>query len=183
MKKIVFGLQLDNKVPPIGMGEDSIDYYCGPQQFTILLEKRFGVKPPDDQQVAIRTDVYRQHLAKYLSEHSDAFFRNSFSADPFATAQTLLNLRDALKQAGWKGADNEDAPIRIKTLSLIEDDLNKNKFWPKGWTDRQLDILEKIPFKIIRQLLKLGRPLDAADLKVYERLLDSGNVTIILPII
>ena len=153
MKKSVFGLQLDNKVPPIGMGEDSIDYYCGPQQFTILLEKRFGVKPPDDQQVAIRTDVYRQHLAKYLSEHSDAFFRHSFSADPFATAQTLLNLRDALKQAGWKGADNEDAPIRIRTLSLIEDDLNKNKFWPKGWTDRQLDILEKIPFKVIRHLL------------------------------
>ena len=38
-------------------------------------------------------------------------------------------------------------------------------------------------FKIIRQLLKLGRPLDAADLKVYDRLLDSGNFTIILPII
>jgi hypothetical protein len=38
-------------------------------------------------------------------------------------------------------------------------------------------------FKIIRQLLKLGRPLDAADLKVYERLLDSGNFIIILPII
>jgi hypothetical protein len=38
-------------------------------------------------------------------------------------------------------------------------------------------------FKIIRQLLKLGRPLDAADLKVYDRLLDSGNFIIILPII
>jgi hypothetical protein len=66
MKKIVFGLQLDNKVPPIGMGEENIEYFCGPQQFTILLEKRFGIKPPDDQQVAIRTDVYRQHLASHL---------------------------------------------------------------------------------------------------------------------
>jgi hypothetical protein len=64
MKKIVFGLQLDNKVPPIGMGEDGINYFSGPQQFTIFLEKRFGIKPPDDNQVAIRTDVYRQHLAK-----------------------------------------------------------------------------------------------------------------------
>ena len=35
MKKIVFGLQLDNKVPPIGMGEDGINYFSGPQQFTI----------------------------------------------------------------------------------------------------------------------------------------------------
>ncbi|MDP4810555.1 MAG: PD-(D/E)XK nuclease family protein [Saprospiraceae bacterium] len=161
MKKIVFGLQLDNKVPPIGMGEDNIEYFCGPQQLTILLEKRFGIKPPDDQQVAIRTDVYRQHLSSHLSEHPDAFYRHSFSADPFATAQTLLNLRDALKQAGWKGADNEDAPPRIRTLSLIEDDLNKNKFWPKGWTDRQLDILEKIPFKVIRQLvIYLVEPFD-----------------------
>ncbi len=161
MKKIVFGLQLDNKVPPIGMGEENIEYFCGPQQFTILLENRFGIKPLDDQQVAIRTDIYRQHLANHLSENSDAFFRNSFSADPFATAQTLLNLRDALKQAGWKGADNEDAPSRIRTLSLIEDDLKKNKFWPKGWTDRQLDILEKIPFKVIRQLvIYLVEPFD-----------------------
>ncbi len=38
-------------------------------------------------------------------------------------------------------------------------------------------------FKIIRQLLKLGRPLDAGDLKVYDRLLDSGNFTIILHLI
>ncbi|MEY4259662.1 MAG: hypothetical protein RL656_635 [Bacteroidota bacterium] len=161
MKKIVFGLQLDNKVPPIGMGEENIEYFCGPQQFTIFLEKRFGIKPPEDQQVAIRTDVYRQHLASHLSEHPDAFFRHSFSSDPFATAQTLLNLRDSLKQAGWKGDDNEDAPPRIRTLSLIEDDLNKNKFWPKGWTDRQLDILEKIPFKVIRQLvIYLVEPFD-----------------------
>lgn len=173
MKKIVFGLQLDNKVPPIGMGEENIEYFCGPQQFTILLEKRFGIKPPDDQQVAIRTDVYRQHLASHLSEHPDAFFRHSFSADPFATAQTLLNLRDALKQAGWKGADNEDAPPRIRTLSLIEDDLNKNKFWPKGWTDRQLDILEKIPFKVIRQLvIYLVEPFDL--LPVYWQQVLSG---------
>lgn len=173
MKKIVFGLQLDNKVPPIGMGEDNIEYFCGPQQLTILLEKRFGIKPPDDQQVAIRTDVYRQHLSSHLSEHPDAFYRHSFSADPFATAQTLLNLRDALKQAGWKGADNEDAPPRIRTLSLIEDDLNKNKFWPKGWTDRQLDILEKIPFKVIRQLvIYLVEPFDL--LPVYWQQVLSG---------
>ena len=114
MKKIVFGLQLDNKVPPIGMGEENIEYFCGPQQFTILLEKRFGIKPPDDQQVAIRTDVYRQHLASHLSEHPDAFFRHSFSADPFATAQTLLNLRDALKQAGWKGDDNDQVTFNAQ---------------------------------------------------------------------
>ncbi|MDP5090272.1 MAG: hypothetical protein NWQ18_07975, partial [Saprospiraceae bacterium] len=173
MKKIVFGLQLDNKVPPIGMGEDNIEYFCGPQQLTILLEKRFGIKPPDDQQVAIRTDVYRQHLSSHLSEHPDAFYRHSFSADPFATAQTLLNLRDALKQAGWKGDDNDDAPPRIRTLSLIEDELNKNKFWPKGWTDRQLDILEKIPFKVIRQLvIYLVEPFDL--LPVYWQQVLSG---------
>jgi hypothetical protein len=173
MKKIVFGLQLDNKVPPIGMGEENIEYFCGPQQFTILLEKRFGIKPPDDQQVAIRTDVFRQHLASHLSEHPEAFFRHSFSADPFATAQTLLNLRDALKQAGWKGDDNDDAPPRIRTLSLIEDELNKNKFWPKGWTDRQLDILEKIPFKVIRQLvIYLIEPFDL--LPVYWQQVLSG---------
>ena len=173
MKKIVFGLQLDNKVPPIGMGEDNIYDFLGPQQFTILLEKRFGIKPPDDQQVAIRTDVFRQHLASHVSEHPDAFFRHSFSADPFATAQTLLNLRDSLKQAGWKGADNEDAPPRIRTLSLIEDDLNKNKFWPKGWTDRQLDILEKIPFKVIRQIvIYLVEPFDL--LPVYWQQVLSG---------
>ena len=161
MKKIVFGLQLDNKVPPIGMGEDSIYDFLGPQQFTIFLEKRFGIKPPDDNQVAIRTDVYRQHLATYLSGHSDAFFSKSFSADPFATAQTLLNLRDSLKQAGWKGSDNEEAPVRIRTLSLIEDDLNENIFWPKGWTDRQLEVLEKLPSKSIRNLLiYLVEPLD-----------------------
>lgn len=65
----------------------------------------------------------------------------------------MLNLRDNLKQAGWKGSVNEDAPERIRTLSLIEADLNLNKFWPKGWTDRQLDVLEKLPFKGIRNLL------------------------------
>lgn len=161
MKKIVFGLQLDNKVPPIGMGEENINYFCGPQQFTILLEKRFGIKAPDEQQVAIRTDVYRQHLAEHLSKHSDVFFRHSFFADPFATAQTLLNLRDSLKQAGWKGADNEDAPPRIRTLSSIEDDLNENMFWPSGWTDRQLDVLKKLPSKSIRNLLiYLVEPFD-----------------------
>lgn len=153
MKKIVFGLQLDNKVPPIGMGEKNIEHFLGPQQFTIFLEKRFGIKPPDENQAAIRTDVYRQHLAKYIAEHPDAFFSKSFFADPFATAQTLLNLRDNLKQAGWKGSDNEWAPERIRTLSLIEADISSNKFWPKGWTDRQMEVLEKLPFKGIRNLL------------------------------
>jgi len=34
-------------------------------------------------------------------------------------------------------------------------------------------------FKVIRQLLKLGRPLDVGDQKIYNRLVDSGNLKII----
>ena len=147
MKKIVFGLQLDNKVPPIGMGSEGIDYFFGPQQFTVWLEKRCGIKQPEQNQETLRTEVYRQHLKSVLQEFPEAFYSKSFSADPFATAQTILNLRDELLLAGWNGKSDQLTPKRLFMLSNIEKTVQKNSFWPKGWADRQHYLIDKLPFK------------------------------------
>ena len=147
MKKIVFGLQLDNKVPPVGMGDVGIEYFLGPQQLTILLEKRCGIKQPEENQETLRTEIYRQHLKHYLSAAPDAFFAKSFSADPFATSQSILALRDELLLSGWDGLSNNQTPDRLLTLSNLENNIRKSTFWPKGWADRQHFLLSKLPFK------------------------------------
>ena len=66
--------------------------------------------------------------------------------------------------------------------------LNKKQARAAANKKKQVKIVKKptsinYQFKIIRQLLKLGRPLDAGDQKVYDRLIDSGNFTFILPLI
>ena len=67
--------------------------------------------------------------------------------------------------------------------------LNKKQARAAANKKKQAKIVKAKPtsinnqFKIIRQLLKLGRPLDVGDQKVYNKLLDSGNFTIILPLI
>lgn len=161
MKKIVFGLQLDNKVPPIGMGSEGIDYFLGPKQFTIWLEKRCGLKPPEDSQETLRTEIFRQHLKSYLQNSPDAFFAKSFSADPFATSQSILYLRDELLLSGWDGLGIHQPPDRLLTISKIENNVKKGAFWPKGWADRQHFLLGKLPFKGTNQwTIFLVEPLD-----------------------
>jgi hypothetical protein len=161
MKKIVFGLQLDNKVAPIGMGEEGIEYFLGPQQFTIRLETRCGIKQPEENQESLRTEMYRQHLQAYLTDFPNVFFKASFLADPFATSQTLLNLRDQLLLCGWDGKTDKDAPNRLSVLSDIEHKVRNNSFWPKGWADRQQFLLEKLPYKGSKNLeIFLVEPLD-----------------------
>jgi hypothetical protein len=147
MKKIVFGLQLDHKIPPVGMGGEGIDYFFGPQQFTVWLEKRCGIKQPEESQETLRIEIYRQHLTTYLQSFPEAFFGKSFYADPFATAKTLLHLRDDLILSGWSRRSDAQTPERLATLSQLENILLENISWPKGWADRQNFLLSRLPFK------------------------------------
>jgi hypothetical protein len=161
MKKIVFGLQLDNKVAPLGMGDKGIEYFLGPQQFTIWLERRCGIKKPIENQESLRTEMYRQHLTAYLADFPDAFFHASFLADPFATSQTLLHFRDQLLLCGWNGEAPAGSSNRLSVLAEIEKAVNNNIAWPKGWADRQSVLLASLPYNGCKNLqIFLVEPLD-----------------------
>jgi RecB family exonuclease len=66
---------------------------------------------------------YRELLAEYLrqpAEEAPPFFRSSFEADPFATAETLLERRDELLLAGWDFVRTEGMPSRLLDFARLE---------------------------------------------------------------
>ena len=100
--KIFFGLSLDHPVCPLPEWIGSGVVCVGPRKFLQLLEGFVGHRHEEKEVDYLRVEEYRQALREYMSNLNGAvFYRDSFSADPFAVAAEMLARRDELLLAGW----------------------------------------------------------------------------------
>ena len=113
---VTLALKADGAVPePVKdtLGEITV----GPHGFLNLLETQLGIPSADVS--------FTSRLIQYLAcidgvNHPGAFYHNSYTADPFSVARTLLQWRDQWYEAGWKGQFPADAPARLQDMAAIE---------------------------------------------------------------
>ena len=110
--RLVLGWWLDG-APASGLG--SWTATVGPAGFLDLLAVWLGVgmrRDPAPVRIAATQAMLREGPR-------DAFWWASFAKDPWATAQSVLALRDGLHVAGWDGTVGLDAPPRIADLARL----------------------------------------------------------------
>lgn len=113
---VTLSVKGDSAVPELRadtLGEARV----GPHGFLGLLETQLGIPARD---VSFTT-----RLIQYLGcidrvDHAGAFYHNSYQADPFSVARTLLQWRDQWCLAGWTGHFAADAPARLRDMAAIE---------------------------------------------------------------
>lgn len=90
-----------------------------PNGFLRLLETRLGVNSPE---ISFTTRLVDYLYAIERTKNPDAFYRASYSKDPFAVARRLLEWRDDLYLAGWTGIfSNQDSLTkRLRDMGTIE---------------------------------------------------------------
>lgn len=161
--KIIFGLELEDKVFPYGDKTEGGTHYHGPKGLLLLLESHFGLIGFSEKIDYLRIAQYRQALQEYLKEHKTAFYKRAYEADQLATAEELLTRRDELLLAGWNFEIVEGLPDRLAVLANIEalvgeeGDINL----PDGFADRFVKVLstcEKKPSTITE--ICLNEPLE-----------------------
>lgn len=114
--RLTFGMQLDGTEwsrEAASVGEMRV----GPLGLLDVLETHMGLLGLHDHP-ARRIDQYRTRVE--ACDHADAWFHQSFQADPWSTAKHLLALRDELIGAGWDGTAGEDDGPRLRALAEIE---------------------------------------------------------------
>ena len=115
--KITFGMALD------GVRRNSNDpslneAVCGLAGLTSLLELRLGLATPCSSP-AHRIVNYERALISAAAMRQ-CFFSQSLRHDSFAVAETLLNWRDELRLAGWRGDALPGDPTRLHDLAAVE---------------------------------------------------------------
>lgn len=137
--KINFGMGLDGyeTVLPRQMLAMPI---CGPLGLLQLLETRLGLKTKTVSS-AHRVVEFRQILEQ-LSIKRPTFYNESFKKDPYAVAETLLQWRDALIEAGWDGLAFASDTARIQDMAAVEA-LTTNRL-PLGIADRLRSVLTEL---------------------------------------
>lgn len=91
----------------------------GPKQLLDWLETQLGLVPQRTPQ-SIRISQYANLLDR-LGENTS--YGRSFAVDRWATATDLLNRRDELRMAGWKGEDVEGLPSVVRDLAKVEKEI------------------------------------------------------------
>ncbi len=95
--------------------------YAGDGRLLDWLETQLGLQLPQHNTDYLRIELYRQSLMEYRQQQTEmAFYSDSFEADPWATAETLLAWRDELLLAGWNFTILDDCPLRLRTLVCVE---------------------------------------------------------------
>ncbi len=143
---VIFGMALDEL--PLPMPEKSRvgEAHFGPQGILVYLEKAMGLPGAPRAHEYLRIEQYRQALAAYLQARPDAFFKASFSTDPFAVATDLLQRRDELLLAGWDFKRTPHLPERLRCLADIEHQRQSGgASLVLGYADRLSGVLNKIP--------------------------------------
>lgn len=89
----------------------------GPNGFLGLLETRLGIPS--------RNISFTTRLIQYLGcidqlNRTDTFYYESYKADPFSVARTLLQWRDQWYLAGWSGSFGKDVPNKLADMGAIE---------------------------------------------------------------
>ena len=121
-EKIIFGLHLgDQQLPRFKKEIIAGVHLLGPADFLRFLEKRLGLTGHPGNNDHLRTEQYRQALKLCIETDAASCFQRSFTADPFATATALLELRDELVLAGWDFSPEKDMPARLLGLATIEE--------------------------------------------------------------
>ncbi|HRJ15545.1 MAG TPA: hypothetical protein PLI34_11160, partial [Saprospiraceae bacterium] len=137
---LYFGLALEEELWRMPAPPWSGMFWVGPQGLLNVLESHLGLAGAQPLDEFLRIEQYRQLLSAHLSEHPDAFFAESFAADPLATATALLAYRDELLLAGWDFALSGDEPPRVRVLAELETALRigveEGKAFSPGWADR-----------------------------------------------
>lgn len=114
--KVTLGLKYDGAIPDVP--ENSIGHLItGPHGFLRLLETQLGVFSEEES--------FTTRLIQYLAcletcNTPDRFYHNSYAADPFSVARTLLQWRDQWYMAGWQGEFEGDVKQRLADMAVVE---------------------------------------------------------------
>ncbi|MEY3367604.1 MAG: hypothetical protein RI973_759 [Bacteroidota bacterium] len=181
---LFFGLELDDHALPHPPSEAGI-YHCGRRQLLRLLENFLGLAGLPDNIDFLRVEQYRQALLRHLASPHPApdtrFYKASFEADQFATAENLLERRDELLLNGWDFSPSPDMPPRLRAFAEIETLLHQDQIQAhdqpspglsQGFSDRFCQVLasldqQTLPFSSV----KLNEPLDLLP-RYLQRLFD-----------
>jgi hypothetical protein len=143
--KLRFGLEWDGIEPATPLCElDCMT--CGPMGLLGVLETRLGLKAKPVSQ-ATRILQFRA-LLENIAPRRDVFYRRSFDKDPIAVAQTLLQWRDQLVEAGWNGAALDSDSPRIRDMGAIEANFAGNV--GAGIPDRLAGVLQELESRSAR---------------------------------
>lgn len=114
--KIRFGMNLDGQHgrPPANL-LGCLD--VGPLGLMTILESQLGLPPPTDNS-AQRCVQFRECL--HQLNNPMRFYHQSFNADDFGAAATLLSWRDDWRLHGWSGDKSEAGSLRLKDMVEIE---------------------------------------------------------------
>jgi ATP-dependent helicase/nuclease subunit B len=114
--EVFFGLAFDD-APLAGHPANRGGYQAlGPVGMLYYLESQLGLIGLPQNNDYLRIEQYRQALRLHLEQSPNAFYKDSFYADQFATAAELLARRDELILAGW-----DFQPINSPRLDCIAD--------------------------------------------------------------
>src|SRR5665213_1159139 len=115
--KISFGMGFDGYETVLSKQSLAMPV-CGPLGLLQLLETRLGLKAKTVSS-AHRVVEFRQILEQ-ISIERPAFYNEPFKKDPYTVAETLLQWRDALIEAGWDGLASASATARIQDMAAVE---------------------------------------------------------------
>lgn len=163
---IIFGLQLgDQQLSSFNKTTTGGLHLLGPATLLHFLEKNLGLGGHPNNNAHIRTEQYRQALQIHEEQNTPNCFSRSFAADPFATATSILELRDELVLAGWDFTCPPNPPERLRCMSAIatifSDSEHQLQLDP-GFADRFQTVLDNIkwlPKTSIKEIL-LNEPFD-----------------------
>lgn len=155
--KIVLGLDADGGAwPPTTDGgtAEAGGAVVGPRGLLTIAETALGMRGPVQPQ-AVRLARWRAKLA--AADTPGRFWHASFGVDPFATARTVLAMRDTLVEAGWHAESIQSPPARLADLAAAE---TVAPALPPGVADRLRAMLDQLaavppPEPIVATLLLL----------------------------
>lgn len=145
--KIFFGLSLDRPVCPLPEWIGSGVVCAGPRKLLQLLEGFVGRAEEERDSDYLRVEDYRQALRAYLENSSDkVFYKDSFTADPFAVAAEMLARRDELLLAGWDFCATGAMPNRLLCLAGVEAGIRNDSIQlSRGFAERFTAIMQVLP--------------------------------------
>ncbi len=161
-------------------------FYVGPQGLLNVLESHLGLAGAQPLDEYLRIEQYRQLLKIHLETAPDAFFAESFAADPLAAATALLEYRDELVMAGWDFGTAPELPSRIAVLATLEQSLReKEKPLAPGFADRFKAVMDVLPSRRhpVREI-RVVEPLEllpACFRRLFAALEQGGTVIVPLP--
>lgn len=172
--KVTFGMFLDGaswSEEPASLGE----IRTGPWGLLQLLETHLGLTG-QTLHPARRIAQYLERLKQF--DHEEAWFHASFEADSWSTAKRMLEWRDQLVEAGWRGQAIEHGSQRLQALSELE---GSDKDLAPGKEDRLREVLTQLnhlPAGVFARVL-LREPLEllpAAWQMLFNELREKGTV-------